>query len=42
MTTPTPVDEKPTAKHWAIAFGALFFLNIVAPALAAAVDLVMP
>lgn len=36
MTTPTPVDDKPTIKHWAIAFVALFLLNIGIPAFVAA------
>lgn len=42
MPTPTPVDDKPTTSTWLIAFAALFFVNIGAPALVAAATAVLP
>lgn len=36
MPNPTPHDtDRPDLKTWGIAFAALFFVNIVAPALSA-------
>ncbi|WP_263046454.1 hypothetical protein [Microbacterium trichothecenolyticum] len=42
MRPDTRNDDNPTTRHWVIAFAALLFVNIIAPALAAAVDLVHP
>lgn len=36
-----PENDRPDVATWLIVLGALFFLNIVVPALAAAVDLVI-
>lgn len=42
MPTPTPTqNDRPDVKTWLIVLGALFFLNIVVPALSAATDLVL-